>query len=313
MVEKHPHKRDRQLRPGNEGKACDAAVKCIEQRTNEERKDIRWPEIDSVGPPVELRMKIGNQEYAIEHTQIEAFEGQISRGVSLEHLVRPVKKALCGNLPGPAIYTMFFPADRELSVNKSNLKKHQEKLEEWVRENAPRLYEKIQKRIDGKSQDAITAKPCGFQYEIKLSCQITGLPSDQKPGRLGAGRCVPDNLEALRVDRLLRALRKKLPKLRDCKSEGARTILVFESDDIALTRPSLVGDALAGLQGELTDELMFPDEVYLVETALIDGPWWAWLMKYDGKRWSMEDWTQSTEFRVDKLTDLTSCRSLTKV
>ena len=291
--------------PRNEGKACDAAVKCIEQRTGKKRNDIRLPEKDHVGPPVELRLKIGTQEYAIEHTQIEAFEGQISGGVSLEHLVRPIKKAICGKLPGPAICTIFFPPDCELIVNKPKLKRHQEKLEEWFRENAPRLYGKIQKGIGGKSEDAITAKPCGFQYEIKLSCLITGLPSDQKPGRLGAGRWVPDNLEALRVERLRRALSKKLPKLWDCESEGARTVLVFESEDIALTGPSLVGDALAGLQGELADELMFPDEVYLVETASIEGPWWVWIMKHDGKRWSSEDWRKSTEFRADELTDLT--------
>ena len=29
-------------------------------------------------------------------------------------------------------------------------------------------------------------------------------------------------------------------------------------------------------------------------------------MKYDGKRWHLEDWTKPTEFRVDELTDLTS-------
>ena len=108
--------------PRNEGKACDAAVKCIEQRTGKKRNDIRLPEKDHVGPPVELRLKIGTQEYAIEHTQIEAFEGQISGGVSLEHLARPIKKALCGKLPGPAIYTIFFPPDCELIVNKPNLK-----------------------------------------------------------------------------------------------------------------------------------------------------------------------------------------------
>ena len=104
----------------------------------------------------------------------------------------------------------------------------------------------------------------------------------------------------------LRALGKKLPKLRRCKSEGARTVLVLESDDIALTEPNLVVDALAGLQGEFTGELPFPDEIYFVDTASSEGPWWVWLMKYDGKRWHLEDWTKPTEFRVDELTDLTS-------
>ena len=266
---------------------------------------------------MELRLKIGGQEYAIEHTQIEAFEDQIGRGVSLERLVGPVKKALCGKLPGPAYYTMFFPSDRDLSVNKSNLEQHQENLKEWVRENAPLLYGKVQERIGGKSvsevlpkdlRNSIKAKPCGFQYAIELSCQIIGPLSGSKPGRLGAGRWAPDSkdLEALRACRLRRALGKKLPKLRCCESEGARTVLVLESDDIALTEPNLVVDALAGLQGEFTGELPFPDEIYFVDTASSEGPWWVWRMKYDGKHWHLGDWTKSTEFRVDELTDLTS-------
>ena len=82
--------------------------------------------------------------------------------------------------------------------------------------------------------------------------------------------------------------------------------MVLESDDIALTEPNLVVDALAGLQGEFTGELPFPDEIYFVDTASSEGPWWVWLMKYDGKRWHLEDWTKPTEFRVDELTDLTS-------
>ena len=142
---------DCQLRPSNEGKVCDAAVSSIEQRTGAARKDIRRPEKDHIGPPVELRLEIGAQEYAIEHTQIEAFEDQIGKGVSLERLVGPVKKALCGKLPGPAIYMMVFPFDRHLSVNRSNLKQHQENLKEWVRENAPLLYGKVQERIGGES------------------------------------------------------------------------------------------------------------------------------------------------------------------
>ena len=132
---------------------------------------------------------------------------------------------------------MVFPFDRNLSVNRSNLKQHQENLKEWVRENAPLLYGKVQERIGGESvsevpqkdlRNFIKAKPCGFRYAIELSCQIIGPPSGQKPGRLGAARWAPDSkdLEALRACRLRRALGKKLPKLRRCKSEGARTVLV---------------------------------------------------------------------------------------
>ena len=59
--------------PDNEGKVCDAVVRFIEKRTGAIRTQIRYPERDGVGPPVELRLKLDAQEYAIEHTQIESF------------------------------------------------------------------------------------------------------------------------------------------------------------------------------------------------------------------------------------------------
>ena len=226
---------DCQLRPSNEGKVCDAAVSSIEQRTGAARKDIRRPEKDLIGPPVELLLEIGAQEYAIEHTQIEAFEGEIGRGVWLERLVGPVEKALSGKLPGPACYTMFFPFDRDLGVNKSNPEQHQENLKEWVRENAPLLYGKVQERIGGKSVSEVPKKHFkefhqskALRLPIRNRIVLPDLLASFRAGTrlLGAGRCVPD-LEALFVCRMRRALRKKLPKLRCCKSEGARTVLVF--------------------------------------------------------------------------------------
>ena len=40
--------------PDNEGKVCDAVVRVLEMRTGEIRTDIRHPEKDGVGPPVDL-------------------------------------------------------------------------------------------------------------------------------------------------------------------------------------------------------------------------------------------------------------------
>ena len=91
-------KQGSQHRSSNEGKACDAAVRVLEQRTGATRADIRRPEKDRVGPPADLRLQLGTQEYAIEHTQIEAFKRQIATGVSLMQLIDPVKQALCGEL-----------------------------------------------------------------------------------------------------------------------------------------------------------------------------------------------------------------------
>ena len=141
-----------QHRSSNEGKACGAAVRVLEQRTGATRKDILRPEKNRVGPPVDLRLQLGSQEYAIEHTQIEAFRRQIATGVSLIQLIDPVKQALCGELPGPAIYEMIFPIDPSLDVAETGLEQLQKNLIKWVCKNAQLLH----------GQDSITAKPPGF-------------------------------------------------------------------------------------------------------------------------------------------------------
>lgn len=296
----------------NEGKACDAAVRFIEQRTGAGRTEIRWPERDHVGPPVELRLKIRSEEYAIEHTRIEPFENQIGRGVALERLVGPAKKASFGNLPGPAYYTIWFPSDRKLVVKKSTLRQQQERLKDWVHESAPRLYEKLHERIGRKSDsqilqkdwhDSIKGKLGGFPYEIQLACVVTGRPSGEKSGKLVAGRCAPKDLEVRRLCRMRRTLDEKLPKLQKCKNEGARTVLVLESDDIALTTPNIVRAMLVRLHGECAGKLVFPDEIVFVGIVSGGGPWWVWHMKHDGKR--LKGWSEPTGFRVDELTDLT--------
>ena len=72
-----------------------------------------------------------------------------------------------------------------------------------------------------------------------------------------------DEREHLRSVRLRKALSDKCPKLARCKAEGARTVLVLESDDIALTNQLFVRMRLAELLDEQPDA---PDEIYLVET-----------------------------------------------
>ena len=66
--------------PNNEGKVCDAVIRNIEKLTGEARTHIRCPDKESGDtevPKVDLRLILGAQEYAIEHTRIESFVNQI--------------------------------------------------------------------------------------------------------------------------------------------------------------------------------------------------------------------------------------------
>ena len=100
----------------------------------------------------------------------------------------------------------------------------------------------------------------------------------------------------MRATRLRQALNRKCPKLQRCKEEGARTILVLEDGDIALSNYALIWECLACLLRERQD---VPDEIYLVDTSL--KRWDVRPMKCDDECWPMEGWT---EFHVDDLMDL---------
>jgi len=282
----------------NEGKACDAIVRFIEQRTGEVRGDVRRPENDQVGPPVDFRMKIGTVEYAIEHTVVEAFEGQISTGVALEFFAS-VKNALCGKLPGSGAYSVHFPTDPRFGESKEKLKCLQESLIKWIRKTAHTL----QERESGKRLPPISGRPHGFPYEIGLSYHVI-IPG-RRPGSLDLVRSSPISLEQRSSRELQRALRKKLPKLHSCKCEGARTVLVLENDDSPLRDANLVGMALVELRENLSSHLSFPDEIYFVKTR--SEPWWVWTMKHDDRWWTGEDLRSYKKFDVDKLINLCRC------
>ena len=126
---------------------------------------------------------------------------------------------------------------------------------------------------------------------------------NREPGSIHVVRIIGDDIESNRADRLRRALSDKCPKLLECKAEYARTVLVFESDDIALTNHHLVAEALASVLPERTD---IPDEIYLVESDT--NTWYTWLFKHDEDCWAMQglDEQKPVIFQEDELIDLTS-------
>lgn len=297
--------------PDNEGKACDAVVKVLEKSTGETRSNIRCPEKDGDGPPVELRLMLGTQEFAIEHTRIEAFEKQIQTGQVFAEVSRLIVDKLSGNLPGPECYELHMPVDVSLRVKGAKLQQARRDLIEWIRAQAQYMHEKnLHSPKPGhglyRSDDSVCGSPAGFNYEITLNRWRDASLMNRKPGSLRVVRVVGDDLESNRADRLRRALSDKCPKLRDCKVQNARTILVLESDDVPLTNHHLVAEALNEVLPERTDA---PDEMYFVESDNTD--WYIWLMKRDESCWPMEglDEQHPTILKENELTDITLRRN----
>jgi hypothetical protein len=77
-------------------------------------------------------------------------------------------------------------------------------------------------------------------------------------------------LEQLRLERIRETLRKKLPKLQIWARRGARTVLILEDIDIAVTNEALVSESLINLRSEHN---FWPDEIHMISTFLDD--FWA--------------------------------------
>ncbi|MCH9034287.1 MAG: hypothetical protein IID42_07260 [Planctomycetes bacterium] len=286
----------------NEGKACDAVVKLLEKRTRKVRAGVSCPEKTGIGPPVDLRLHLGTQSYAVEHTQIEAFAGQIHTAEEFGRFISPVTDELSGTLPGPAVYDLYFPIDARLGVNANKLDEIRGDFKAWVRKQAQRLHEKnpdrpTRERNPRGFDEQYRGTPPGFPYEVTLQREAHWSLSPDHDGVLFASRIAPGDVEARRVARLQRAFERKCPKLKRCKEDGARTVLILEDSDLFLSNYALIGDGLADLLEGRPD---LPDEIYLVETAL--DRWVVRLMKYDEINLPERDWT---EFNSAELTDIT--------
>ena len=97
----------------------------------------------------------------------------------------------------------------------------------------------------------------------KLDALLIKQRAPWRQGRIDLIRSAPADIEERRAERLGRALRDKGPKLAAWKRQGARSVLVLEDNDIALSNHILIRQALA-LAAVRT---ALPDEVFLVCTT----------------------------------------------
>ena len=297
-----PYKKPPVIVPKNEGKACDAVVRTLERRTRKIRSDIRHPESDQIGPPVELRLKLGEREYAIEHTVIEPFENNIKAALTVVEIRQYLIQSLTGQLPGPMYYVLHVPKDVCLPKRKSKRDRALKNLAQWIRWGAHVMHERntgLSVPILGHSvpispygwpDDSIKDKPSGINCTVELLRWPNGNVIGQKPGFVQTILDYPKDLEGFRTERIGRAFSDKFPKLARCGAEGARTVLVLESQDLAHTRFDLIGNQLPVL---LAEHANLPDEIFLVESNMKS--WRVYPMKYDKDHWpevGMPQWNR---------------------
>ncbi len=271
--------------PNNEGRVCDAVVRTLEKWTRETRSNVRHPDKKGDTPPVDLRLKLGSREYAIEHTRIESIENQIATLVVANQIIKHIKKAIPEPFSSFAYYELQYPIDVSLPKGRVKRKRALGALVEWIHASEKTLRERnsgqiLSIRDPYWSDDRIHGTPPGFDCEFELLQWPIARLVQKKPGSFSFRFIPPDDPESPRLDSLRHTFSRKCPKLQACKADGARTVLVLESGDPGLTSFEFREDLLPSLLSTCTNA---PDEVFLVETCR--EPWSVQLLKRDEAHW----------------------------
>ena len=269
--------------PSNEGKACDAVVRHVELCTDAKRSGVRHPEKDGDGPPVDLRLKVGERDYAIEHTLLQPRENRIKDSAAFRKINEFIRREIREPLPGAVYYELHVATNVILPKGTKNRNGAFTNLVEWIRSTAQRLHERRWAYPPSLVvNNTIKEAPDGFDDEFELLRWPDSAPAKRTPGSLGMRFMASENVEQSLITTLSKAFAKKFPKLHRCKAQGARTVLVLEGIDLPIGHYQIIGKHLPALLDRHSGQ---PDEICLVEPRVYDTMWWIWPVKRDGEHW----------------------------
>ena len=241
-------------------------------------------EKDGDGPPVDLRLKVGEQDYAIEHTLLQPREDRITDSAAFRKINEFIRKEIREPLPGPVYYELHVPIHVTLPNGNKNRDRAFANLAEWIRSTAQQLHERRREFPPSFFvNNTIKEAPDGFRDEFELLRWPEWAPATKRtPGVLGMKFMASEDFEDLLANALTNRIAKKLPKLHRCKAQGARTVLVLEGIDLPIGHYQIIGKHLPALLERHSGQ---PDEVYLVEPRVYETTWWIWPVKRDGEHW----------------------------
>lgn len=289
----------------NEGRACHAVIKVLERELNSAHRDLSRPELNPSLPPVELIVTVAGSVFAIEHTLVEAFAGQIEAERISGELVGPIIQAFQVPLPIRGTIRLYFPADTRVGRSQLALVQHQ--VIDWVKDAALRLSIEIpEHNLNDQRPRAIVQKEerefGGIRVLLRRHLYLKS--AGTLDGEVVAARFASGDIEEQRRKRIGQALVKKLGKLHAWKDRGANTILIVESNDIALSNEIVISEALAHCLQDEVLELTPPDAIFLVDTCL--HTWRVYTLKSAAKDWLHDRFDRDeVEFEKADLTDLT--------
>jgi hypothetical protein len=242
------------MNTGVQEAVCAFARHIIALRTGEAIEVIERPEmVHRDKPAVEELWASSSREYAVEHTRLESFDGQIGNEARLDRLMGPVRAQLTGRLPGT--YVLALPAGVTWGG------RHAQVGHEIVRltlEQAPRMQ-------DGQT---VALRSEGLPLNVQLHRR------NGHGSRIVVQSIVEGEAEELRLTRVHRAFQAKCPKLAAWSGEGRVSLLVLEANDIQRSNIFVVWEAVDQVIAARPD---IPDLIVFVET---DGsPMFGWVLK----------------------------------
>lgn len=200
-----------------------------------------WPdkerpsEIDAIAGP-----------FAIEHTSVDTISNQRRDGAWFERVVKPLEDEFRCKLPFRLVLT--FPY--EGIQTGQDWARITTELRNWILDEAPKL------PIGSHTIKNVPKIPFEF-YAEKRSSSRTGL---------FFGRFAPN--DGTLPDRLREQLDRKVKKLSPYKGKNKTTILLVESDDIALMNDGIMWD---GLRSAYPDGLpQGLDQIWFADTSILE-------------------------------------------
>ena len=237
-------------------RVCAFARDILAVRTGETIAVTERPEVvHRSSPAVEELWESPSRRYAVEHTRLESFDGQLENEVRLRRMILPVRDMLAGRLPGTYVLTVLLSEAKEARVPYEQV--HQE-IGRLTLEKAAAMGdgETIVLESDRLTFPVQLRRRHGNRSQVFVHCAIVG------------------ERDALRLTRVRRAFEDKCPKLAAWSVDGRASVLVLEANDIQLSNVFLVWEAVKDVIAQRTD---VPDTIIFVET---DGsPMYGWVLK----------------------------------
>ena len=278
---------------------------------------------------MDVHVTIGRDEFALEHTVLEAADRVVESYESVFVAIRERLEETFGQgLPSQVgYYHLVLPVEVAFRDGRRARQRALESLMEWVRMNADALDDESQTSYDlpGPGRGVcVEPKKLGFKIRRPRRNAVTGTGSEtvdqprdpeisllrwrssqdglpHPAGSLQIIRSLPEDAEEASRRRLRQAFSDKCPKLRQWAERGARTVLVLESENRMITDPMWLAAEVAKLVHERSDA---PTEVVLVEPGR--AKWWVRVLNHDHENtWSPELTPgYHEEFPEAELTDL---------